>query len=573
MNHFISIVIEIKMEEYSLIHVLNCIKYLGTDEPLVQEFLQNVQYIFYDKTIPKNLAHLTCHLKQIDTLKLGENLNFDTNLICNVLKPRVIECNYIDNLFSIMCQKGQLDIVEFLLNCESNLNVHINEEQAFCVAVDGGNLDVIQLLMTQNIDCTVDNNYALHSACDNGFLHIVKYLIEICNVKITETAIDFAANNGHLNVVQYLYQNGSPITELSLARSSYNGHLSTLKYLVKSGGIPTTQVILMGINGRHDDIIYYLLETSDDYDYNELLCVASFQGNLQLVKYLIEKKNVDISYNDYTAMCIAADNNQIDVIKYFLECGANIEADNYYMLRTACNEGYFDLVKYLIELGSDIHILNDYPLLCSAYKNHYTIARYLLERGANINAKDSYIFKIGCCKNYFNIVKLAIEYKTNVNCDGIVKATKYNCEKIVKYILEHTDISIDFKNQALEIAALNNNFVLVRLLLKHGALVTKQVIFNSIIVNNLELLKIFIRHSSLILNEFPVKAIQLGHGDIFKYLYKYNNNNVLYLYAAIEYGNLDIVKLLIHKNTNIIPYIRFALEKKQNDILKFLLEI
>jgi ankyrin repeat protein len=472
-----------------------------------------------------------------------------------------------------MCQKGQLDIVKFLLNCESNLNIHDNDDQAFCVAVDGGHLDVIQLLITKNIDCTVDNNYALHSACDNGFLHIVKYLIEICNISITDDAIAFAANNGHVHVIEYLHQNGFPINELSLIRSSYNGHLSTLKYLVKHGGIPTTQVMSMAINGHRDNIIYYLLEISDDYVYNELLCIASFHGNLKLVKYLIDEKNVDISYNDYTAMCIAADNNQIDVIKYFLERGANIEADNYYMLRTACNEGYFELVKYLIKLGSDIHILEDYPLLCSAHKNHDNIVKYLLEHGANINSKNNYVFKLACSKNYYNILKLAIEYKTNVNCDGIVKAVKHNFKKIVKYILENTNISIDIKNQALEIATLNNNFVIIRLLLKHGAHVTKQVILNSIIVNDLELFKFFARHFSIMLDEFAIKAIELGHVDLFKYLYKYNNDDVLFIYAAIEHDNLDIIKLLIHKNTNIVPYIRFALEKKQYNILKYLLEI
>lgn len=559
------------MEEYSLIQVLNCINYLGSHEPLVQEFLQNVKYIIYDKTIPKKLSHLTCYLKPIDTLTLGENLNIDTNLICNVLKPRVIVCHYIDKLFSIMCQKGEIDFVSFLLNCESELDVHHNDEQALCVAVDNGHLDVIKILMTKNIDCTADNNYALRSACDNGFLHIVTYLIENCNVAITENAITFAANNGRLNVVEYLIQKGASITFLSLERTAYTGHLSTLKYLIKCGGEPTTQVMIMAINGHHDDIIYYLLEISDDYDYNELLCIASFQGNLKFVKYLIEEKNVDISHNNYTAMCIAADNNQIDVIKYFLECGANVEADNYYMLRTACNEGYFELVKYLIKLGSDIHILNDYPLLCAAYKNHENIARYLLEHGANIHAKDSYVFKLGCYKNYFNIVKLAIEYKTDVNCDGIVKATKYNYFTIVKYILENSDTPIGFKNQALEIATLNNNSNIIRLLLKHDARITNQVILNAIIINNLKLLKFLMRYSSIILDEFVIKAIELGYVDIFIYLYKYNNND--FIYTAIEYNNLDVLKLMIHKNTQIKPYIRFALEKKQYNILKFLLEV
>jgi ankyrin repeat protein len=52
----------------------------------------------------------------------------------------------------------------------------------------------------------LDNN-ALHWACTNGYLEIVKYFIEICNIDPNlndNLIIRWACRNGHYNIVEYL---------------------------------------------------------------------------------------------------------------------------------------------------------------------------------------------------------------------------------------------------------------------------------------------------------------------------------------------------------------------------------
>ena len=56
----------------------------------------------------------------------------------------------------------------------------------------------------------------------------------------------------------------------------------------------------------------------------------------------------------------------MEVIKYLLENGANIHADNDYALRISAEMGYLEVVKYLIEKGANIHAEDDESLIYSA---------------------------------------------------------------------------------------------------------------------------------------------------------------------------------------------------------------
>ncbi len=48
----------------------------------------------------------------------------------------------------------------------------------------------------------------------------------------------------------------------------------------------------------------------------------------------------------------------MDVVKYLVECGANVNSRNNSALEWSAKHGYFEVVKYLVEHGANINIFN-----------------------------------------------------------------------------------------------------------------------------------------------------------------------------------------------------------------------
>ena len=67
----------------------------------------------------------------------------------------------------------------------------------------------------------------------------------------------------------------------------------------------------------------------------------------------------------------------LDIVKYLVEHGSNIHANNDYALRWASYNGYLDVVKYLVEHGANIHAKNDEALRDADERNHFNVFNYL----------------------------------------------------------------------------------------------------------------------------------------------------------------------------------------------------
>jgi ankyrin repeat protein len=75
----------------------------------------------------------------------------------------------------------------------------------------------------------------------------------------------------------------------------------------------------------------------------------------------------------------AAHNGHFEIVKYLVEHGANIHADNDYALRYAARNGHLEVVTCLVENGADIRAEGDYALRWAARNGHFDIVNYLRE--------------------------------------------------------------------------------------------------------------------------------------------------------------------------------------------------
>ncbi len=192
----------------------------------------------------------------------------------------------------------------------------------------GGHIGILKYFIEMGL--TINYNYTLRIAADNGHLDIVQYLVSLgADIHAdNDAALLDASQNGHLDVVQYLVSKGANIhveDDFALRRASMNRHLDVVQYLVSVGA----------------DI-----HAADD----QAIRAAAFRGHLDVVQYLVSMgANVHARNDD--ALVSAASNGHLDVVKYLVSVGANVHADNDKALQLALLHDHLDIVQYLQNLA------------------------------------------------------------------------------------------------------------------------------------------------------------------------------------------------------------------------------
>ena len=77
---------------------------------------------------------------------------------------------------------------------------------------------------------------------------------------------------------------------------------------------------------------------------------ASSKGDLSLVKNLIEEYGANIHYDDEYALQWASFNGHLEVVKYLVKKGANIHTRNDRCLMCASDNGHLEIVDYFKNL-------------------------------------------------------------------------------------------------------------------------------------------------------------------------------------------------------------------------------
>lgn len=123
--------------------------------------------------------------------------------------------------------------------------------------------------MEQGADVTSPDNFAICAASNNGYLDVVKYLVEHGAVISSQDnyAVRAASENGHLDVVKYLVEHGADVTaehNLALMNACYNGHFEVVKYLLAHGADATFNHSRAVYYAKHIGIVYLLAEHGAD---------------------------------------------------------------------------------------------------------------------------------------------------------------------------------------------------------------------------------------------------------------------------------------------------------------------
>jgi ankyrin repeat protein len=318
--------------------------------------------------------------------------------------------------------------------------------------------------------------------------------------------------------------------------------------------------------------LYFLKKNKDD---KTSLHVATFGGHLEVVKYLIEKGvnvNTRNLWSDKTPLHWAARGKGKPPL-HWAACGGNLE-----------------MVKYLIEKGTDVNTKNKNettPLHWAAFGGHFEVVKYLIEKGADVNVKDKYDntpLHLAAMEGHLEIVKYLIEKGVDVNAKNkgdeitpLHAAASGGHLEVVKYLIEK-DAVVNTKNKNNETplhAAVNEGHLeVVEYLIEKGADVNvKDKYANTPLQlhlhlaafeGHLEVVKYLIEKGADVNtknknDETPLhKAALRGHLEIIKYLIEKgadvntkNNDDETPLYLAMSNGYQEVVEYLMKKGADV----------------------
>ena len=154
---------------------------------------------------------------------------------------------------------------------------------------------------------------------------------------------------------------------------------------------------------------YYEFFHKNKGNNNKRLIAASKQGNIDIVRFLLENE-ANVHAVDDLALRWASSNGHTDTVLLLLDNEANIHAQNDLALILASKNGHTDTVLLLLENDANAHALNDWALRLASHNGHTDIVDLLLKSEANVHANNDYALRLASKNGHTDIVKLLKSY-------------------------------------------------------------------------------------------------------------------------------------------------------------------
>ncbi len=331
---------------------------------------------------------------------------------------------------------NKIDIIEYALNNGANINCNFIDcskiiINAVDVALLHNNIHLVDYLI--NKGAIINEKDQLIKACRDGFIDVVKYLVEKCKFNV----------NKRYNFM--LSDSSYPLTEAIL-----NGHFNIVKYLIEYGADITIKcksanLLMLSCTCKLNiEIINYLLKIFDvnckDEQGNTAIHYAVCANKLDILDHLVlNDGDVDSVNNNNQNILIMA--QSLEAYKYMRYLGLDYIKDI---------DGITPLTQYIQSYDFDIatYIISKYPkeIVNDTCKNGYNALTYLLqcrlEDFENPETQEELWF------NLFVYLYENTENKTTKSgYTPLMLAAKHYHLNAVKYILERVDIDeINKKN-------------------------------------------------------------------------------------------------------------------------------
>ena len=210
-------------------------------------------------------------------------------------------------------------------------------------------------------------------------------------------------------------------------------------------------------------------------------------GNARQVEQLLNQcADVNSRFESKTALMLAAEQGDVEVLKQLLKCNANVtlksNTGSTALIYSALN-GNIEIFNHLVNASADINAVNDKgtnALIMAATNGHIQVVRLLVGR-TNVNVRNEEgktPLLAAAFSGYVNVVRILLDKGANVDDEfgmgtSLMLAVQRNYVEMVQVLIEH-GANVNFSsrttgNSVLHIAVKKGYIAIVEALLNAGA--------------------------------------------------------------------------------------------------------
>ena len=184
-----------------------------------------------------------------------------------------------------------------------------------------------------------------YSAIDYNQLEFLNYLIDKKNPQGFVDLYSYAICNNKLRALEYLYEKKFTITYSTSGIAALNNKFNILKWLNCKGCEINEWTLKCACHSGNLEMVKWIINHKNVQPTTESLYAACNNGNIELVKYI--KNNFYLFWNMEHSVG-AAQNNHVHVLKYINETYGRVYQQTLFY---ACIGNHFESIKYILTLG------------------------------------------------------------------------------------------------------------------------------------------------------------------------------------------------------------------------------
>lgn len=321
--------------------------------------------------------------------KYYDHLNINEETFYNILYTGNLECLKIFDKY----YKGTIDYDKI-------------SDDDYLILISYNNIELLDYTYNLNPNVSFNNNE-----------YIIKLIVKLNKYEILKwyfNNFDFDDLHFDDNYLYYtaIVSKNINIIELLFENDNIDKFNQDLKKYINITSFVKDLYIFKWFENKLDDI--------DLTFYNKLIHNSIVSNNLIILKYLLDKNDIDINYDDGLIIRTAFGNNLNDIVEYLFGKYDNINVlvKNQIIMKYAIEDANLEMINLLYNYNSnfDLSIDTEYLFRIACKMDHIDVVKWLIDKKSDINysINNHEIFYYVCDHNYIDIAEFYVELNTGL---------------------------------------------------------------------------------------------------------------------------------------------------------------